>query len=137
MASCVLLSSDFGVLAHGHKSVPKAHATPSLVWHPGCALLWITEYPVASPSTTGDQCLQLGNRVSAIRQCKCRGSWQKSLKLGRSSRILLYLHCPVITCMLHISPLQKCHRNPSLPLQTCLVLNLALKCSQKCEHQLQ
>lgn len=135
--SCVLPSSDFAAFTHGHKSVLKAHAVPSLVWHPGCALLWITECRVASPSTTGDEYLQLDYSVSAIRQCKCRGSWHEFLKLGRSSRILLYFHCPVSICMVHIFSLQKYHRNPSLPLETCFVLNLALKCSQKCEHYLQ
>lgn len=137
VSSCVLLSSDFVALTRGHKSVLKAHAVPSLVWHPGCVLLWITEYMVAFPSTREDEFLQLDYSVSALRQCKCRGSWQKSLKLGKSSKILLYFHCPVHTCMLHISFLQKCHRNPSLPLETCSVLNLTLKCSQKCEHYLQ
>lgn len=70
MPSCILLSSDFGVLTHDHKSVLEAHAIRSLVWYPGCASLWITEYTVASPRKTGDECLQLDYSVSAIRQYK-------------------------------------------------------------------
>lgn len=54
------------------------------------------------PSTTRDECLQMDDSVSVVRLCKCRGSWQKFLKLGRSSRILFYFYCHVTTCMLHI-----------------------------------
>lgn len=101
---CVLLSSDFDVIAHGYKSVLEARAplspvcnTGSLaVHHIGSQSMWLL--PQVQQETSA-KCLQLGNWISVVRQCKCGNSWQniQSLKLNRSSRVLNFSVFP-LTC---------------------------------------